>query len=343
MKKIFTLAAVVATAFSAASAVEINDSINVVITDASKAPRLVLRGADGTFPAESDINDSNSIVMTLGDAGYIATDVEISTGGFLFYAPLPATDSDQVDWPRAYLGVAPWAEPVLMRYLNPLYLIVKPTSEAYVPIADGTYDIHYFTRKQQATVADQYYELFSIVRSDDPEPSDQPPHMYLVSPENMATVIPSTGTPGVYEADIVLASREFKVCYQSQGYYIPAFAFGPASDTDVYSGQDYGMTYGMNTYKPFTLATPSLIGDDRDEALAVGNKAKVRISFGGDVEAMTITRIDDPVTSITEVGAGNDAASDEWFTVAGVRVSAAGRHGIYLVRSADGTVAKKIR
>lgn len=342
MNKIFTLAALLTAAF-AASAAETNDSINVVITDAAKAPRLVLRGADGTFPAESAIDDSNSIVMTLSDYGYIASNVEISTGGFLFYAPMPATDSDQVDWPRSYLGVAPWAEPVIMRYLNPLYRILQSADEAYVPISDGTYDIHYFTRKQQSAMADQYYELFSIVRADDPEPSDQPPHMFLVSPENEAVAIPTTETPGVYEADIVLASAEFKVCYQSQGYYIPAFAFGPDSASEVYSGQTYAMTYGMNTYKPFTLATAALTDDDSDAMLAVGDKAKVRISFAGDVETMTITRIDDPVTTITEIS-GEQGTGGEWFTVSGIRVPApGGRHGIYLVKGADGAVAKKIR
>lgn len=322
-----------------------NDSINVFISQADQTPRLVLRGADGTFPAVENLDSDNSIKMTYTPDGYIAEDVEITTGGFLFYAPLPDDKLPQEQWKLSYYKLADWAvKPLLLRYLNPLYHLMtgQTPEENYIAIDNGTYDIRYFTRKQQESVADQFYELFSIVDASDPDPSNQPPEMYLVNMYNEATAVSET-KPGHYEARVLLPDEEFKICYESAGYYIPAFAFGPAklSETALEGGKLYNLVYGWNTYHAFTYATDV---KNPKNLLHTGDEALVTIDFNGEAPTLNINGIDGgPVTGTESPGVTPDADTPEYYTAGGLRIDRPSSPGLYIVRHSDGTVEKAVR
>ena len=352
MKSILCLPALVPALLASAQAPDVpatdatpNDSINVFITDDALAPRLVLRGADGSFPAIEDLDADNTIKMTYTPDGYIAKNVDVSTGGFLFYALQPDDNLPQSQWERVYFKLADWAvTPVLMRYLNPLYRVPSTynPSEWYIAVDNGTYDIRYFTRKQQETVADQFYELFSIVDASDPDPSDQPPEMFLVNMYNEATPVAET-KPGIYEAKVILPDEDFKICYESSGYYIPAFAFGPAdiSQTALEGGKLYNLVYGWNTYHAFTYATEV---KNPKNLLHTGDEALVTIKFNDGAPTLNINGIDGgPVTGIENVAATTTADTAEYYPAGGKRADSPTKPGLYIVRHSDGSVEKIFR
>ncbi len=329
-------------ALAAESSTAASDSINIVFTDEAMAPRIVIKADDGSFPAPAEIDDSNSIRMTATPDGYLAENVTISNGGFLFYAPLPSDSLPQEEWQKVYYNLPFWAErPVLIRYLNPLYRVFSTVapSDNYIDIEDGTYSIHYFTRKQQESVADQFYELFSIVDADDPTPDDQPRELFLVNMYNEAIPVPESST-GIYQAQVTLPDDYFKVCYQSAGYYIPAFAFGPASPEEsvLEGGRPCALTYGMNTYQAFTYSTAAASPDTR---LKAGEDAYVTITLDGERSSLLINPVNEgPVTAIAGVDASASASRPLYFTPAGLAVDSPSVPGLYILR--QGSDVRKI-
>lgn len=95
-------------ALAAESSTAASDSINIVFTDEAMAPRIVIKADDGSFPAPAEIDDSNSIRMTATPDGYLAENVTISNGGFLFYAPLPSDSLPQEEWQKVYYNLPFW-------------------------------------------------------------------------------------------------------------------------------------------------------------------------------------------------------------------------------------------
>lgn len=339
--RIFIALALIACGAAACVAAETpNDSINIAYTSPGMTPRVVVRGDDGTFPSLSAIDSSNSIVMTLTDNGYVARGVDINTGGFLFYAPFPSDSKPQEQWEKLYFTMPDWAEhPVLMRYLNPLFRVFtsQNPSDVCIEMPQGTYDIYFFTRKQQEdVVADQYYELFSIVNSNDPEPSDQPEELYIIDQYNTAIRLPRSGS-SEYRGEVVLPADGFKICYQSMGFYIPAFIFGPktTADSSLKSGDECLLTYGWNTYQPFTYATDVA---EESKRLEPGMKAIATVTLQPGDDRFTIERTD-YVTGVEDVSVDAGGAP-QYYTLSGIPVSSPAEGSVYIRRYPDGHTDK---
>lgn len=322
MKK-FLLAIGTIISLTGASAQEANDSINMQFIE-TKTPRVLVRTADGKFPNATDVNESNSILMKLGSYGYEATGVEITEGGFIFYAPQPVADTPQEEWQMTYMTRPSWAEPTLMRYLNPLSR--RTSANDFIAIENGTYDIHYFSRAQDPAIGQQFYELFSIVKSGEPEPDDQPAVIFIVNPDNQSQALTETAA-GVYEGEVVLPADGFKICYQSRGYDIPAFAFGPekATDAAVVANTTYNLTYGYNTYYPFSISTTGT----EENLIAADEKVNAKVTFGAGTDTFVVTKSGSS-TGITEIG--SDIA-ETYFTLDGRRATTLRKGVIYVSRS----------
>ncbi|MBO4955480.1 MAG: hypothetical protein J6C77_03660 [Muribaculaceae bacterium] len=336
------LATVAIISYSATAAAQSNDSINVSL-QSNLTPRLVLRQADGRFPSTTSLDDTNSIPLILTDNGYVAEGVEITTGGFMFYGA--GYDALTQSWSMHYLTLPDWAEqPLLMRYLNPLDKInsYNETQTRYMSIESGTYNIHYFTRQLQTDGSSpmQYYEMFSIVDSSDPGRRVQPRALYLVNSNGDAVTIEAGDTDGEYNSLVTLPEAPFKVTYQSDGYHMPAFIFGPkdVADVIVTSGREYGLIYGYNTATPFTLtdAAPA----SGNERLAAGTQADVKIVLDGNNTAITITR--HTPAAIESVADDEASLPATYYTISGLRLSGEPTDaGIYIRRTSAG--AKVIR
>lgn len=325
-----------AAGISAAGAGTASDSINIGYSLASMTPRVVPMSADGTFPATTALDDSNSTVMTLTDNGYVANGIDITNGGFVFYAPYPSPGKPEEQWEMMYLTLAVWAEhPAMLRYLNPLFRVFSTQNPADVciEVPEGTYDIHFFTRRQQeSAAADQFYELFSIVNSNDPEPSVHPTELYLVDQYNMALKLPEE-EPGVYAAEVVLPADGFKICYQSMGYYVPAFVFGPRdiADSSLRNGSECALVYGGNAYVPFTYATGVA---EESQRLGTGVKANVTVTIGPEDELLRIERAD-YVTGVESISIDN-MQQPQYYTLSGLPVASPREGSVYIRHFPDG-------
>lgn len=302
-----------------------------------KEPSVVLPDAARAFDATST---ANVITMVKNVHGYLAENVTIGEDGFCFYAADSDETEDPSEWTMTYYSLAPFGvNPPLDHYLNPLYKQHPDLENPAIKPQPGTYNIYYFDQLDNG----QNYHMFALEPADGEGEVGFPPELYLLDFINDATALTEwPGLTGVYTATVVLPDYGFKISYQSQGYYIPGFLFGPVytDDAEIVENKEIPIAFGTNTGSVFSYSGARVANKPGQERLvAAGSQVGVIVNLAGDTNFLQVVgTLPTSVEELIEIVSKPEPES--YWSLEGTRLSDPEPGRITIARYADGHTAK---
>lgn len=299
----------------AASAILAMNAENPVHT-----PYILPLNDNGSLSKDSEGNYSGLVAMTADSNGnYSATDVDLTTNGFVFYA----VEENVQDPDNTLYGLPVWGvnPPVKGMYPNPLFITTESVlSKSAIKIeANGKYDVTY----NPASATGNPFQMFYIVPSDRATETFYPDKLFIVSSGDKYIEIPQTDIPGVYAETGVTFPAAFRIAYEPQ-YNYAAFIYGPAassSSVTLEEAEPAAISYAQNTGATFSVS------DDIMSKTPV-NQANININL---IEnKVTVTK--DIVLGVEGVDQDSDAPA-EYYTLSGLKMSGMPTDGgIYIVK-----------
>lgn len=291
-------------------------------------PYILPLNDDGSLSKDTDGNYSGTVAMTAdSDGNYSASNVDLTTNGFVFYAVEENTDNPD----NTLYGLPSWAvnPPVKGTLPNPLFITTESVlSTSAIKIeANGTYNVTYYP----SSVTGYPHQMFSIVPSDQASAKFYPEKLYIVSSNNSYIEIPQTEITGVYADTGVTFPSSFKIAYEPQ-YNYAAYIYGPAeSSTSVTleEAEPAAISYAKNTGATFSVS---------DEIMSKSPVNKANININLIENKVTVTK--DIVLGVDGVDYDSDTPA-EYYTLSGLKISGVPSDGgIYIVKR--GTSVSKV-
>lgn len=256
---------------------------NLVTFPDNLVPCVGLPDADGNFSTE------NLVTMEKTLHGYEVSNVTVGENGFRFYAADTGNSDDSADWTMKWYSLADFGvNPPLEYYLNPLYVLNEYTTNPHITPTPGDYNIYYFDQLDNG----QHYNLFALEPADGHGTPEYPAKLFLLDYVNTAIELDEyPGTTGIYASTVTLPEYGFKISYQSQGYYVPGFIFGPvdSSEADLTMNVRCPIDFGVNTAVPFTYEDVQAVSEDtgtetpsQSVARRAGGDGPMRAARAGD-------------------------------------------------------------